>query len=819
MAVPVLRALGLSKAYGGVQALCDLSLDLNPGEVHAVCGENGAGKSTLNRILSGVVRPDAGSLEVAGRSLPPGDVVAAETAGVAIVHQESAIFANLNAADNIALMHEPTSRYGMTLDRRTMDETARAALDELGESFPVDQRLEELSLAQRQMVGIAKAISRQCRVLILDEPTASLSSREAASLFAVIRRLQAKGVAIVYVSHRLDEVFELADQISVLRDGRLVETRPATEWTPEGVIRAMVGREVEIGQHTSKGLGDVRFEAQGLTRHGAFRDVSFAVRSGEIVGLAGLIGAGRSELARAIMAIEPADAGTCLLDGSPLPQNDPASVMRRGVAYVPEDRQHEGLHLPLPIALNAAMAGSTLRPALATVGGETDNAIEVVRRWGVKAASVSDRADSLSGGNQQKLLLGKWLATSPRFLILDEPTRGVDVAAKADIHREIRNLADTGIGILLISSELNEVLSLADRVIVMRQGSLAGEVPAAAESKEAAMELALPKEDVAALATGGRKPYRTELFVGGLLAVILAIAAIVNAAFASLDNLRDLATRLGPVWIVATAMALVIMTREIDISVGAAMGFCAAMLGVAVSPDRWGLSPPAAITLCLAVGMAIGLVNGLLVAVAKVPSIIVTLGTATLLQGLTELAMGGKWITDLPAALRSFGAGATLGIPNVVLMAVATSIAGWWALNRMPIGRRLLALGGNPDAARLAGIPSNRLKIGVFAAAGLAAGVAALFGATQLQVIESGFGRGFELTVIAAVVVGGTSIRGGRGSIGGVWLGAALLGALSTVLIFLKLGDTAVYWERAIQGAVILAAVAMDFRQRRAGAA
>ncbi|MCW5940931.1 MAG: ATP-binding cassette domain-containing protein [Fimbriimonadaceae bacterium] len=816
MSETLLSIRGLSKAFGGVRALDDVSLDVSAGEVHAVCGENGAGKSTLNRILAGVLAPDAGELLFGDRWLTTGSVPATEAAGIAMVHQESAAFPHLGASDNVSLMREPTRLGGWWLDRREMKRRTVEALRSLGESFDPERPLEERSPAQRQMVAIARAVSRDCRLLILDEPTASLSARETDALFAVVRAMRNRGVSVLYVTHRLDEVFTLADRVTVLRDGRLVETLRTGATDREGLIRRMVGRELGVAEDGGTRLApsEPLLKVRGLSRTGAFDEVSLEVSRGEVVVLAGLVGAGRSEVARAILGLDAYDAGEITIDGVAVPADAPGAV-RQGLGLVPEDRQHEGLHLPMTVRDNLAMVERPARLGVRDRRAEAALSSDTIGALSIKCASDLAEVASLSGGNQQKVLLGKWLATDPRVLLLDEPTRGVDVGAKEQIHRLIGDLAKRGVAILVVSSDLPEVLRLADRVVVMRQGRVAGELARGEASQERILELALPRETDPAVSAPPRRRLRRELSVGSLLALTLVAAAVVNPGFVGLDNLRDMAVKVAPALIVGSMMTLVVLAREIDISVGSLMGLCAAGLGIACSEDRLALPVYAGVAVCLGIGLVGGLLNGVLVSYGRVPSIIVTLGTLTVYRGATERLMAGRWIENLPDGLRAFGTGAFVGVPYGVLTAGTVVLIAAWLSLRTPFGRRVVALGSDPRSAELVGVPVHRVQMAVFALTGLGSGVAALFAATQLQVIESGFGNGFELVVVASVIVGGTSIRGGRGTVLGTVLGATLLGIVATVLIFLRLGESATYWERAIQGGLILLAVLGDHLSRR----
>ena len=492
---PFLEVTGLSKAYGGVRALEGVGLSIAPGEVHALLGENGAGKSTFIKCLSGAVRPDGGTVRINGEALPPGDLRAAEAAGIAALHQESTAFPHLSALDNIFVGREPRRAFGV-LDRPRMEREAKALLDRLGETLDLHRPLEELPLAQRQMVGLARALSHRSRLLILDEPTASLSARETQTLFRILRQIQSERVAVLYISHRLEEVYALASRVTVLRDGRLVGTYPIADMSRDELVRRMVGRELQAEERPEAmgEAGAVRLDVRGLGRTGRFADVSFTLRAGEIVGLAGLIGAGRSEVATAIFGVEAPTSGTVTVGGERLPPGSVAAALAHGVALVPEDRQREGLVLPLSVGQNLLLAvqGSLTAAGFRSPGRERAVVADLMQSLAVKAAGPDAAANTLSGGNQQKLSLGKWLATKPRVLLLDEPTRGVDVGAKAEVYRLIRRLARDGMATLVISSDLPEILALSDRILVMREGRIAGEVPRAGATEEKILALALP---------------------------------------------------------------------------------------------------------------------------------------------------------------------------------------------------------------------------------------------------------------------------------------------------------------------------------------
>jgi rhamnose transport system ATP-binding protein len=503
---------GISKAYGGVQALSDVSVRIARGEVHALCGENGAGKSTLIKVLSGSVKPDAGQVLVNSTPLRLGDVRASEAAGIAVIHQESVAFPHLSTFDNIFVGREPKKLGGLMLDRARMRRETRALLERIGEAGAFDPRrpVGELSVAQRQMVGMARAMSQDCRLLIMDEPTASLSERETRVLFNLIADFRRAGVSILYVSHRLDEIFALADRVTVFRDGKFVATQPTAEIDKDKLIRLMVGRELLQVDHapharTGDAAGPVMLEVVNLSRGGVFRDVSFNVRAGEIVGMAGLVGAGRSEVARVVFGADKGDAGHVIVNGKRLRGASVREAMDSGVGMVPEDRQHLGLVLQLPVSVNLTLTKLDSLTKFGLISSRAEHALvaTLMKNLQVKAANASVAAQTLSGGNQQKLVAGKWLASRPRVLILDEPTRGVDVGAKAEMHKLIRQLADDGnTATLLISSDLPEILALSDRILVMRGGRIAGELSRAEATQEKVLALAIPGGNEAASNAG-----------------------------------------------------------------------------------------------------------------------------------------------------------------------------------------------------------------------------------------------------------------------------------------------------------------------------
>ena len=468
---PVLEMEHVSKQFGATLALDDVSLELRRGEIHALLGENGAGKSTLIKIMTGVQRQDGGEIRIDGAPVRVTSAQDAQRLGVAAIYQEPMIFPDLSVAENIFIGHRDR---GKIVDRRRMEREAREVLARLDVRLDVGEPARGLTLAEQQTVEIAKAISLDVRVLIMDEPTASLSAHEVQRLFRIVHALRQQGVAILFISHRMEEVFEIADRVTILRDGRWISTTPRAELTPATAINRMVGREVrELFRRERRQPGAVRLSVRDLRREGAFQDVTFDLRAGEVLGFAGLVGARRTDIGLALFGIAPADGGVIELDGTPVTVSSPRDAMELGIAYSTEDRRQLGLVMPLSIAANVSLP--SLPRFLTSAGmvrrGEERATAEAFRqRLSIRAPSVDTPASSLSGGNQQKVVISKWLETNPKVMILDEPTRGIDVGAKVEVHQLIDDLAARGMAIILISSDLPEVLAMSDRILVMREG-------------------------------------------------------------------------------------------------------------------------------------------------------------------------------------------------------------------------------------------------------------------------------------------------------------------------------------------------------------
>ncbi|HZQ10278.1 MAG TPA: sugar ABC transporter ATP-binding protein [Anaerolineae bacterium] len=476
MTDPILEMRNISKRFDTTQALDDVSLALYPGEIHALLGENGAGKSTLIKIMTGVHPPDRGEMLLDGKPLTLNSPVEAQAYGIAAIYQEPMVFPDLNVAENIFITHRTRSPF---VNWGKMYRDAEEILSQLDVKLDVHESARGLTLAAQQTVEIAKAISLKVRVLIMDEPTASLSAHEVRQLFKLANTLKQQGVAILFISHRMEEVFEIADRVTVFRDGKRISSKPRAEVTPEGAIRDMVGRQIDelYGEHATHARSDVLMSVRGLGKQNTFDNITFDVHRGEVLGFAGLVGSRRTDVGLALFGVEPADVGEITFEGKPVQITSPQQALQTGIAYVSEDRRALGLVMPMSITANISLP--MLREYLSALGiinfaAETRTAQQFRERLAIRTPTVQVPVAKLSGGNQQKVMLSKWLNARPQLLILDEPTRGIDVGAKAEVHHMIRDLAAQGLGIILISSEMPEVLGMSDRVLVMREGRQMG---------------------------------------------------------------------------------------------------------------------------------------------------------------------------------------------------------------------------------------------------------------------------------------------------------------------------------------------------------
>lgn len=475
---PILRMVGIHKYFPGIKALDGVDFEVRNGEVHALIGENGAGKSTMVKLMTGVYEPTYGSIELSGQPVTFRSPQDSQAAGIAAIHQEASMFPELSVTENVFLGHPIANSRTRLLDWKAMHNRTRELMEQLELSIDPKRIVRSLSTAERHMVEIVKALSQNAEIVIMDEPTSALSLHEVAELFGIIRRLRDQGKAVVFISHKFDEIREISDTFTVLRDGKYVGHGTITETGDDEIVKLMVGRSLDtLFPKSDAEIGNPVLHVENLSLVGTFRDVSFTLHEGEILGFFGLVGAGRSEVMRAIFGIDRATAGSISLRGRPVPTPSPGTMMNLGVAMVPEDRQSQGAILPMTIDHNITLPSlRTISPRGVLNRSEEERLTDrFATKMEVRATSWKQLVNQLSGGNQQKVVIAKWLATEPRILILDEPTKGIDVATKAEVHRFMSELAAHGIAVILVSSELPEILGMADRIVVMHEGLVTGE--------------------------------------------------------------------------------------------------------------------------------------------------------------------------------------------------------------------------------------------------------------------------------------------------------------------------------------------------------
>ncbi|MDQ0475215.1 ATP-binding cassette domain-containing protein [Labrys wisconsinensis] len=820
---PAVECRSIRKVFPGVTALDDVSVAVARGEIHALLGQNGAGKSTLVKILTGVYQPDAGRILVDGAEVRLRDVRDAEAKGIAIVHQDQQLVAQLDVTGN-ALLGNEIVRGGL-LDRPAMRRRVQAALDRVQADFSPDVLVRDLSVAQRAQVAIAAALLRQPTALILDEPTASLSDKEAERLFEIVRALRDDGVTIIYISHYLDEVLSLVDRISVLRDGRLVATVPAGEISRADIVRMIVGREVsQLYPKESVPIGDALLEVRGLEGP-ALHGIDLTVRRGEILGIAGLVGAGRSELALTLVGALPRQGGTVSIGGRPSAPAGPRAAMAEGFALIPEDRRQEGLVIDLPVRENLTLPNVArwARFGLLDLGREAAAARELVARLGIQPPSIRTPARNLSGGNQQKVVVGRWLTGDSRVFLFDEPTTGVDVGSKIEIYRQMVELARSGAAVIFISSDFEEISAMCDRTVVMRRGRIAGVIEdQAAATPEALLDWAsgsageAPARAGDAAAKAARQgPVATILSRWGTvagMALTVAVIAALAPQFLAIGNIFDVLKQGSVLAFIALGLTVVLIAGGFDMSAGAASQFAA---NVAAGTLLAGFGSAAAIALGGVLGLAVGAVNAGLVLALRIPAFVATLGMMFVVMGATLLYNGGQALTLANRPDFFFlGQGYVGPVPFVFILLVAVTAALHVLLKETRLGLRMYAVGQNAAAALLRGVGRTRYAFASFALGGLVLGLAGVvlaaysYGASALAT-----GVDFLISALAATFLGSTMSRAGELNVVGTVVAAIFLASLSNGLILLGISNQAL---PGIQGMVLVLSVSLGLLRKRA---
>ena len=833
----ILSAKRITKNFPGVIALDGVDFSCLKGEVHALVGENGAGKSTLMKILAGIYQPNSGELYFKGSRVETFSPQHAQRLGIGLIHQELSLLPYMSVAENIFLGREPLRSVGL-VDFSTMGKGADQILSQLDGHIDPQVMVYRLSPAQRQLVEIAKALSLNPEVMIMDEPTSSLAENELERLFEIINLLRGNGVTVIYISHRLEEILEIADQVTVLRDGKTMGTLPIQAVDRQKLIRMMVGRDIEVEavprQHNP---GDVLLEVKGLTRKQVFRDIHLEMRKGEILGLAGLVGAGRTELARAIFGADPVDAGSVLLNGQPLTLVSPAATIEKGVALVPEDRKGEGLILAHSVRENISLPSlkKLQRMGLVDASSERKMVGQSVRNMDIQTPGVEQQVVYLSGGNQQKVVLAKWLNIGPQVIIFDEPTRGIDVGAKTEIHHMIRELADAGKAVLMISSELPEILNLSDRIVVMSGGQIAGELSSNQATEESVLALAYQNlaekrassKEKGQIQTAPASPPAvplsqrilrrlTHLDLNSNMVFVILLALVITGMlgsdrFLSVPNLTNVLRQMVIPLLLATGQTLVILSGGIDLSVSAVVTLSNVFAaGLMMGKDERLL--PVAL-LCLGIGLLVGAINALVVIKLRVIPIIATLGTMVIGQGIA-LIYTHQPIGILPRSLYSL-ANASLGsLPFSTIWLTIIILLVIVLLYRSIYGRHLYAVGGDIGVARLSGIAVERVRMVAYLLSGLLAAATGLYLTSRMGSGDPTVGPGLELDSIAAVLLGGTVLGGGRGSLMGTIAGVIVLVLVGNV--FNQLG-LRIWHQQVAKGIIIILAVALyRLREQRA---
>ncbi len=816
----VLEFKNIAKSFGAVKALHDVSFEVREGEILGLLGANGAGKSTLLKIVGGIQSADSGEMLLDGERYAPKDAFAAKSAKVISVYQELNMFCNMTVAENLFLGNEKRSRGGL-VDWKTTFAEADRLLESMGlDGINGKDLVETLSVANRQIVEIARAISEKPRILLLDEPTASLSEDQIRWLFAKVRELAAAGTTVIYVSHRLDEVIELCGRCVILRDGALVQELEGEEITRNNIVCAMVGREISAARAVGeREIGDTVFECSELTLEPSFRDVSFSVAAGEILGIAGLVGSGRSELLNSIYGVTPPESGTLSINGKSVKLRHPEDAIKRGIALVSEDRKKEGLFLPETTRMN--LSANTLR-ARAAAGfinfkKERQTTDAVADNVCLDKARMGDAVGKLSGGNQQKVFIGKNLLTDADVLLLDEPTRGVDVGARNEIYSVIKQSAESGKAVVLVSSDWEELTMFADRVVVMSEGRLVGELKGADITQEKMLHLCTEFRTKAAEAP--KLTFRDKLrktvakdrnsFVLAAMLLLLMVAGpIITEFFYVPANLQNIVWQTFVFILLTIGQLIVVIAGGIDLSISATMTV-SCVIGIKLMilfPDQQWLGMLA----MLAVGLLIGLFNGLIVVYGRIDAFVATLAVQMMLQGVA-LIITPKPLSPAPDILKFIANKTFLKLPIILYIGVAIFIIFTIIFKRSRVGRHMYAVGENAEGASWLGLQVRRVKMLAFVGASVMSVMAGYYMLGRSGAAEPSVDTNLSLNSIAYALIGGATLAGGKGSLTGSVLAAFVITVLLNIANHAGVNN---YWQQIIRGTVIMVILVVYERRR-----
>ena len=817
---PLLKLTGIRKAYGAVIALHGVDFDVRPGEVHAIVGENGAGKSTLISIAAGIQRADAGEISVDGATVADRGVRGMRLCGVSVANQHPALAPDLTVRENILLAAPEMDAVAL---RALLQRVAAEAL-----FIHADERIEDLNLAQRHMVEIARALATRPRVVIFDEPTEPFQEAEVSTLFALIGSLRDEGVAIVYISHRLNEVAQIADRISVLRDGRMIATRPALDYPPGEIVTLIAGRPLDQVFPPKAGgpaSGKAVLEVTGASGAG-FHDLGIILRAGEIVGVTGVEGQGQREFLRSLAGVLPRTAGMVSIRDRKLSGEGVAASRSAGIGFVPDDRHREGLFLPMSIRENIGLGvfNRIARSGVIDRGLDRSVSEEAASTFGIKAASIETPVAALSGGNQQKVLIGREIAHAPAVLLVDEPTHGVDIGARSEIYRQLRDVAEGGTPVMVASSDGIELEGLCDRVLVFSRGRIVRELVGDEVSDATITEANLHATSLRAASGGERRtsgsPWRKGLAEHlpalanfGVAGCIMAAANAANPLFLSSFNLSMLMVFVCALVFVAAAQLCVMLIGEIDLSLGPLAGLVVVLCSFLVGTEQ-----PAAGVAAASIGIVLfcglfGLAQGALVELLRLPSMVITLATFSGIQGVSLLLrpQAGGRISDLLGEAIAYP---VLGVPAGIAMAALVVLVLQAALSRSAFGRAWRATGSDLRASHVLGVRSGRIRLAAFALAGLLTGCGGLVLASQVGIGTATTGINYTLMGITAAVLSGVKITGGRGSFVAVFASSLLVQTIMSATPFLQVSDAWQYW--LVGAATIAAAGFFSFSSRRA---
>ena len=825
MRMNALELKGIEKSFPGVRVLKDVSFACRAGEVHVLMGENGAGKSTLMRIISGVWKPQAGRIFVRGEEVQIAGPKQSQDLGIAMVYQDTRLVPDLDVCQNIWLGREPGG--AIFVDRRAMGRGAQAILERLGAPIDLGRPVRDLSVAERQVVEIARALTTEPSVLILDEPTSALDAAEIQHLFTIVKELKRSGTAIIFISHRLPEVFAIADRITVLKDGEVVGTVDRDDVSHERLVAMMVGREIALAYPPrSTGAGAERLVVENMTAAGVFEGVSFRARAGEIVGLGGIQGNGQADVVRAIFGLA-LWTGSVKLDGEEAALGSPARAIKAGIVYVPGERHSEGLFLPHSIRENISVPHLFAWAGLGVIPAAKERQVtrDAIKSFAVKTPSGEENVANLSGGNQQKVVLGRWTAGSPNVFIFEDPTRGVDVATKLDLYRRIRALAEDGAAVILVSSDLLELIGLSDRILVFSRGRIVNEIAGAEATEEGIVGSATgaggatvhgrisASQTAEAVQDNRRAGPLVQRYAGPLLLAVLILALVFGASrysafFLTSRNLANIASQVAPLALAALGQFSVILLGGIDLSVGPLISLITAIASfAAVAEGPEGVV--VAIGAGLAAGLATGLANAFLVVRLRIPDLIATLSTYSVVLGVALI------VRPSPGGLISetfidFFSGAIGPFPTAAVAIVLVFVAAEVLLVRGRLGQKLYGVGSNSEASHVVGIAIDRVRAGAYVFCAFCASVAGLLIAARIGSGDPQAGTSFTLASITAVVVGGVSVFGGRGTAIGVLLGAIAVGVMQNALNLMHV--SAYYQYMWTGGLTLIAVVGYSFR-------